>query len=71
MELPQPPLKIYVAANGPRMIQLAGEIADGMVGWFHSVEYVRDVRCRTWRRAPSGRDATLDGFDVTSGSRAS
>ena len=35
--------KIYIAANGPRMAELAGEIADGTVGWFQSLEYVRDV----------------------------
>ena len=29
MELPEAPLKIYIAANGPRMAELAGEIADG------------------------------------------
>src|SRR5262249_24572588 len=40
MQLPEQPPRIYVAANGPKMIQLAGELADGMLGYFHSVEYV-------------------------------
>ena len=43
MQLPEQRARIYVAANGPKMIQLAGELADGMLGYFHSVEYVRDV----------------------------
>ena len=43
MQLPEQPARIYVAANGPKMVQLAGELADGMLGYFHSVEYVRDV----------------------------
>ena len=42
--------KIYIAANGPRMVELAGEIADGTVGWFHSLEYVRDVTMPALRR---------------------
>ena len=43
MEPPVRPPRIYIAANGPKMIQLAGELADGMLGYFHSVQYVRDV----------------------------
>jgi probable F420-dependent oxidoreductase len=43
MQPPERPPRIYVAANGPRMIQLAAELADGLIGYFHSLEYVRDV----------------------------
>ena len=67
MELPQPPPKIYVAANGPRMIELAGELADGMVGWFQSVEYVRDVTMPALRRGAERSGRTLDDFDATVG----
>ena len=67
MELPQPPPKIYIAANGPRMMELAGEIADGMVGWFQSLEYVRDVTMPALRRGAERAGRSLDGFDVTVG----
>ncbi len=40
---PAAPVPIYMAAVGPQMIELAGEIADGVIGAFWSVEYVRDV----------------------------
>jgi alkanesulfonate monooxygenase SsuD/methylene tetrahydromethanopterin reductase-like flavin-dependent oxidoreductase (luciferase family) len=67
MELPQPPPKIYIAANGPRMIELAGEIADGMVGWYQSLEYVRDVTMPALRHGAERAGRSLDGFDATVG----
>lgn len=67
IELPDPPPKIYVAANGPRMIELAGEIADGIVGWFQSLEYVRDVTMPALRRGAARAGRSLDDFDATVG----
>ncbi len=67
MELPDTPLKIYVAANGPRMTELAGEIADGTVGWFQSLEYVRDVTMPALRRGAERAGRSLEGFDATVG----
>jgi alkanesulfonate monooxygenase SsuD/methylene tetrahydromethanopterin reductase-like flavin-dependent oxidoreductase (luciferase family) len=67
MELPQPPPKISIAANGPRMMELAGEVADGMVGWFQSLEYVRDVTMPALRRGAERAGRSLDGFDATIG----
>lgn len=67
LELPQPPPRIYVAANGPRMIELAGEVADGMVGWFQSLEYVRDVTMPALRRGAERAGRSLDDFDATVG----
>jgi alkanesulfonate monooxygenase SsuD/methylene tetrahydromethanopterin reductase-like flavin-dependent oxidoreductase (luciferase family) len=66
LELPSPPT-IVIAANGPRMIELAGEIADGMVGWFQSLEYVRDVTMPALRRGAARAGRTLEGFDATVG----
>lgn len=66
MELPQPP-KIYLAANGPRMVELAGELADGMVGWFQSLEYVREVTIPALRRGAERSGRSLEGFDATVG----
>jgi alkanesulfonate monooxygenase SsuD/methylene tetrahydromethanopterin reductase-like flavin-dependent oxidoreductase (luciferase family) len=67
MELPAAPLKIYVAANGVRMTELAGEIADGTVGWFQSLEYVRDVTMPALQRGAARAGRSLDGFDATVG----
>jgi alkanesulfonate monooxygenase SsuD/methylene tetrahydromethanopterin reductase-like flavin-dependent oxidoreductase (luciferase family) len=66
MDLLDPP-RIYLAANGPRMIELAGEVGDGMVGWFQSLEYVRDVTMPALRRGAARAGRTLDGFDATVG----
>ncbi len=67
MELPPEPPKIYVAANGPRMIQLAGELADGMIGYFHSVEYVRDVVLPNLRIGAERGGRSVEDVDVTVG----
>jgi alkanesulfonate monooxygenase SsuD/methylene tetrahydromethanopterin reductase-like flavin-dependent oxidoreductase (luciferase family) len=56
-----------MAANGPRMVELAGELADGMVGWFHSLEYVREVTIPALRRGAERSGRSLDGFDATVG----
>jgi alkanesulfonate monooxygenase SsuD/methylene tetrahydromethanopterin reductase-like flavin-dependent oxidoreductase (luciferase family) len=67
VELPPEPLKIYIAANGPRMMELAGEIADGTVGWYQSLEYVREVAMPALRRGAERAGRTLDDFDATVG----
>ena len=36
-------LPLYLAGIGPKMAQLAGELADGILGYFYSEEYLRDV----------------------------
>ncbi len=43
----QPDVAIMLAAVGPRMLELAGELADGVVlGAIHSAEYLQEVRRR-------------------------
>jgi alkanesulfonate monooxygenase SsuD/methylene tetrahydromethanopterin reductase-like flavin-dependent oxidoreductase (luciferase family) len=66
MELPTPP-RITIAANGPRMTELAGEIADGTIGWFQSLEYVRDVTMPALRRGAERAGRSLDDFEATVG----
>jgi alkanesulfonate monooxygenase SsuD/methylene tetrahydromethanopterin reductase-like flavin-dependent oxidoreductase (luciferase family) len=66
MELPVPP-RIVIAANGPKMIELAGELADGMIGWFQSLEYVRDVTIPALRRGAERSGRSLDTFEATVG----
>jgi probable F420-dependent oxidoreductase len=67
IELPPVPPRITIAANGVRMIELAGEIADGIVGWFQSLEYVRDVTMPALRRGAARSGRLLDGFEATVG----
>jgi F420-dependent oxidoreductase-like protein len=56
-------IPIYLAAVGPKNLELAGEIADGWLAIFYSPEHAKDglAAVRTGR-AKAGR--TLDGFDV-------
>jgi probable F420-dependent oxidoreductase len=67
MEPPKQPMRIYVAANGPKMIQLAGELADGMIGYFHSVEYVRDVVIPNLHEGAQRAGRDVSEIDVTVG----
>ena len=67
MPVPQPAPRIAIAANDPAMIELAGEIADGLVGWFQSLEYVRDVTMPALRRGAERAGRSLDGFEATVG----
>jgi probable F420-dependent oxidoreductase len=62
---PPQTVPIYMAAIGPQMIELAGEIADGITGAFWSVEYVRDVVMPRLRAGASKSGRSLDGFAVT------
>jgi len=56
-------LPIYLAAIGPRNLELAGEIADGWLAIFFSPEHAREqLDAVAAGRARAGR--SLDGFDV-------
>jgi F420-dependent oxidoreductase-like protein len=60
---PAPP-PIYLAALSPRMLETAGEIADGVVLWLCPPTYVRDVAVPAIERGRRRAGRTLDGFDV-------
>jgi F420-dependent oxidoreductase-like protein len=61
---PREDLPIYVAGLSPRMLELAGEVADGVVLWLCNPDYIRDVVVPhvTEGRRAAGKD--LDGFDI-------
>jgi alkanesulfonate monooxygenase SsuD/methylene tetrahydromethanopterin reductase-like flavin-dependent oxidoreductase (luciferase family) len=63
--IPRPrELKIVLAALNPPLMELSGEIADGVVLWMASDSYVRDV---VVPRVAAGRarvGKALDGFDI-------
>ena len=60
---PTPP-PIYLAALGPRMCELAGEIADGAILWLCTPDYVRDVARPAIERGRRRAGKTLTGFDL-------
>ena len=60
--LPAPP--IYLAALSARMLELAGEIADGVVLWLCDPHYVRTVAVPALERGRRRAGKTLDGFEI-------
>lgn len=67
MQPPERAARIYVAAIGPKMIQLAGELADGMLGYFYSVEYVRQVVLPNLEIGAARGGRSVADVDVTCG----
>jgi probable F420-dependent oxidoreductase len=65
--LPEQPARLYVAAVGPQMIRLAGEVADGVLGYCWSAAYVRDVALPALRQGAARAGRSLDEIDVACG----
>jgi alkanesulfonate monooxygenase SsuD/methylene tetrahydromethanopterin reductase-like flavin-dependent oxidoreductase (luciferase family) len=61
---PRPDLPIYVAALSPRMLRLAGELADGAMLWLCNPDYIRDVVVPEVRAGRERAGRSLEGFDV-------
>lgn len=61
---PAPP--IYLAGLSRRMLELAGEIADGVILWLCPPAYVRDVAVPALERGRRRAGKTLAGFAVVS-----
>jgi alkanesulfonate monooxygenase SsuD/methylene tetrahydromethanopterin reductase-like flavin-dependent oxidoreductase (luciferase family) len=57
---------IYLATLGPKMCELAGEIADGAILWLCPPDYVRDVAVPAMERGRRRAGKTLDGFVIAS-----
>lgn len=57
-------LPIVIAALGDRMLELAGEVADGVALWMCSPGYVRDVVIPRVRAGRERAGKTLEGFEV-------
>ena len=57
-------MPVFISALGPRMLELAGEKADGVVLWMCSPAYIRDhvVPAVTAGRQKAGK--TMDGFEI-------
>ncbi len=65
----QKPIPIYIAAIGPKMLQLAGEVADGALGYFYSVPYVEKFVIPNLEigAARAGRSLAREGFELACG----
>ena len=61
---PRPDLPVLVAGLSPKMLELAGEIADGVVLWLCNPRYVEDVVVPAVRAGRERAGRTMDGFDV-------
>ncbi|HXJ81865.1 MAG TPA: LLM class flavin-dependent oxidoreductase [Candidatus Methylomirabilis sp.] len=61
--LPAPP-PILLAGLSPKMLELAGEIADGVVLWLCAPAYIREKAIPAIRRGLARAGKSLDGFEV-------
>jgi len=61
--LPAPP-PVLLAGLGVKMLELAGEIADGVVLWLCAPEYIRREALPALRRGRERAGKSLEGFEV-------
>ena len=61
---PRPELPIYIAALSPKMLQLAGEIAEGVMLWLCNPDYIRETVIPEVTKGREKAGKSLDGFDV-------
>ena len=61
---PRPDLPIYVAALSPKMLRLAGEIADGVMLWLCNPDYIRETVIPAVAEGRKRVGKELAGFDV-------
>ena len=61
---PRADLPIYVAALSPKMLRLAGEIADGVMLWLCNPSYIRDVVVPEVKAGRERAGKPVEGFDV-------
>lgn len=61
---PRADLPIYLAGLSPRMLELAGEVADGVILWLCNPDYIRDVVVPHVREGRRKAGRKLDGFDI-------
>ncbi|HEX9888142.1 MAG TPA: LLM class flavin-dependent oxidoreductase [Nitriliruptorales bacterium] len=61
---PRPDIRIEVAALGPRMLQLAGELADGVLLWLCDDRYIREIALPNIREGAERAGRDPDAIDV-------
>lgn len=57
-------VKIFVAAIGPKMIQLAGQLADGVMGTFWTSKYIEETVIPNLKIGADKADRSLEDFEV-------
>jgi F420-dependent oxidoreductase-like protein len=60
----RPDLKIYWAAMGPKMLEAAAELADGVVLWMCSPDHIRTTIRPILEKALAEHGRSFDGFDI-------
>jgi len=58
-------LPVYLGTFGPKMVQLAGELADGLILWVCTPQYVRDVVMPNLRIGWTRRETPRGDFPIT------
>jgi alkanesulfonate monooxygenase SsuD/methylene tetrahydromethanopterin reductase-like flavin-dependent oxidoreductase (luciferase family) len=61
---PRPDIPIYLAGLSPGMLRLSGEIADGVVLWLCTPNYIRDVVVPTVAEGRAKAGKSPEGFDI-------
>lgn len=61
---PRPDVPIYIAALSPNMLQLAGEIGDGVMLWLCDPDYIRNTVIPEVTKGREKVGKSLDGFDI-------
>ena len=61
---PRADLPIYIAGLSPKMLELAGEVADGVILWLCNPDYIRDIVVPHVREGRRKAGKSLDGFDI-------
>lgn len=66
LQLPPPshPIKIFVAAIGPKMNQLAGRVADGVMGTFWTPKYIEETVIPNVKIGAERAGRSLKDFDI-------
>ena len=58
------PVKLFIAAIGPKMIQLAGQEADGVIGTFWTPKYIRNTVLPNLKIGAERVGRSLDDFEI-------
>jgi alkanesulfonate monooxygenase SsuD/methylene tetrahydromethanopterin reductase-like flavin-dependent oxidoreductase (luciferase family) len=61
---PRPELPIYIAGLSPRMLRLAGEIADGVILWLCNPSYIEQVVVPQVAEGRANSGLGMEGFDI-------
>ena len=62
-----PKIPIYVAAIGPQLQRVAGEVGDGVLGYFYSTRYVKQRLIPNLREGAEKAGRSLADFDIAVG----